>query len=167
MYHNDYPVETINGRQYVCFYVGASRLALPRDTSSNYDFISGDKLTEVLRETCSGELCTLDLAEELLARYASKMSYRFDEARLPEDHRVRQMDFTEWLLEHRLDDNKFGDLARDIAQDKDWIGQRGIGILLMVDYMREQNACEAAIECLVEAWACWYGLCYPYQGMVI
>ncbi|WP_411069384.1 YozE family protein [Streptomyces sp. cmx-4-25] len=64
---------------------------------------------------------------------------------------TRSQSFTTWLKRHAKDDNAIGDLARDVAADRDWPsrmrlkGQR--------EYLENRGASRAAVATLERAWS--------------
>jgi hypothetical protein len=61
------------------------------------------------------------------------------------------LSFGEWVVKQEGRSGPVGDLAHDAAGDATWPTDRGT-IRDYWDYMCEEGACDAALECLAHAW---------------
>lgn len=58
--------------------------------------------------------------------------------------------FNHWLRRQHQRDDRIGDLARDVRQDRQWPGCRTLAGFQR--YLGQRNACSAAVESLAAAW---------------
>jgi len=58
--------------------------------------------------------------------------------------------FRIWTRQFIEDNNAIGDLARDIEDDSNFPKKNDYNTLL--DYLKESNACDSAIDTLKESW---------------
>jgi hypothetical protein len=61
-----------------------------------------------------------------------------------------QTTFTTWLAIQRERDDWIGDIARDVASDRDWPACNTMAASLQ--YLLQCNACEAALAAMTAAW---------------
>ncbi|MFB7240442.1 MULTISPECIES: YozE family protein [unclassified Streptomyces] len=64
---------------------------------------------------------------------------------------TRSQSFTTWLKGHVKDNSAIGDLARDVAADRDWPSRRQLKG--QREYLESRGAIPAAVETLERAWS--------------
>lgn len=68
---------------------------------------------------------------------------------------MKRLTFTRWLALQKNRDDAIGDLASDVARDRDWHDSNRLTLGDRIAYLRVKGACDDAIRALQDAWREW------------